>query len=103
MHGDFWQTGNTHLNGGGCKECARKKRSRKVFLSTEQFIERAKKLHEDLYDYSDVRYVNSATKVRIKCKKHGVFEQSANSHLSGHGCKECARKKVRRSAYHHTK
>ena len=96
MHGDFWQTPNTHLYGGGCQACARKKRSRKVFLSTEQFIERAKKVHEDLYDYSDVRYVKSATKVRIKCKKHGVFEQSANSHLSGHGCKECGRKKVRR-------
>ena len=44
-------------------------------LSTEQFIEKAKLIHGDKYDYSLVEYKNSKTKVKIKCNDCGrVFE-----------------------------
>lgn len=57
--------------------------------STESFIERSNKIHDNRYDYSKVKYTISREKVRIICKKHGEFDQVANSHLMGMGCKKC--------------
>ena len=36
-------------------------------LTTEEFIERARKIHGNKYDYSKVNYVNAKTKVCIIC------------------------------------
>ena len=55
----------------------------------EIFIEKAKKVHGDKYDYSKVEYVNAKTKVCIICPKHGEFWQTPNTHLSGKGCIHC--------------
>ena len=41
----------------------------------EIFIEKAKKVHGDKYDYSKVQYVNAYTKVCIICTEHGEFWQ----------------------------
>ena len=60
--------------------------------TTEQFIEKAKKVHGDLYDYSLVEYVNTQVKVEIICKIHGVFIQRVSNHFRGSGCKKCAMK-----------
>lgn len=59
-------------------------------LTTEEFIERAKEVHGDKYDYSKVNYVNSSTKVCIICPIHGEFWQIPSDHLSGKGCKKCS-------------
>lgn len=56
----------------------------------QQFIQKAKNIHGDLYDYSLVLYHNAKTKLQIICKTHGVFEQRPDSHLSGNGCSKCA-------------
>lgn len=58
-------------------------------ITTEQFIERAKRVHGNRYDYSSSVYCGSNKLIDIICKKHGAFEQTANSHLSGSGCKKC--------------
>ena len=58
-------------------------------LTTQEFIEKAKKIHGDKYDYSKVEYIKSGLKVCIICPKHGEFWQIANSHLQGQGCPEC--------------
>ena len=55
----------------------------------ESFIKKAKKVHGNKYDYSKVNYIDSKTKVRIICPKHGDFSQRPNDHLNGKGCKEC--------------
>jgi len=55
----------------------------------EEFIEDARRVHGDKYDYSEVDYKNNKTKVSIICKKHGLFYQTPNDHLSGYGCKKC--------------
>ena len=89
VHGDFKQTPNKHLQGQGCKQCSYIKNGCLNRLSTEQFIEKAKKVHGNLYDYSQVKYVNNSTKVTINCPIHGEFEQSASSHMKGVGCKTC--------------
>jgi len=58
------------------------------------FIEKAKNIHNNFYDYSLVSYVNAKTKVKIICPIHGVFEQTPDKHLSGQGCKECKKIKI---------
>lgn len=64
-------------------------------LTTEEFIKRAKAVHGDKYDYSETKYINMNTKVKIRCQKHGVFEQNARSHINPlikAGCPYCAGK-----------
>lgn len=53
------------------------------------FIEKARKVHGDKYDYSKVDYINNRTPVIIICPKHGEFKQIPKTHLKGHGCKKC--------------
>jgi len=57
----------------------------------EQFIVDAKAVHGDKYDYSLVDYINSKIKVKIICKKHGIFEQVPNAHIDRKSnCPVCA-------------
>lgn len=53
------------------------------------FIEKARKIHQNKYDYSKVKYINNTTNVCIICPEHGEFWQTPATHLSGSGCKEC--------------
>lgn len=62
-------------------------------LTREEFIIKAKSIHGDKYDYSNVVYVWGGTKVKIICPLHGEFLQLANNHLQGMGCEKCAREK----------
>ena len=57
------------------------------------FIEKAKQIHNDKYDYSKVNYVNSRTKVCIICPEHGEFWQTPHNHLKGYGCTKCGKEK----------
>lgn len=66
-------------------------------LTTEEFIERAKCVHGDKYDYSTVVYVNSKIKVKIICPIHGEYEQSPQVHLRGCGCTHCRSDKISKS------
>ena len=61
-----------------------------IKLTTEEFINRAKLVHGDKYDYSESVYVNARTNIKIKCKDHGEFQQKPYNHLGGNGCKWCA-------------
>lgn len=58
-------------------------------ITTEQWIQRAREIHGDKYDYSKVLYTKSSEKVCIICPKHGEFWQIANNHLKGAGCLKC--------------
>ena len=59
-------------------------------MLTQDFIERAKRIHGDKYDYSKVDYKNTKTKVTIICPIHGEFYQRPNNHLNGQGCPHCS-------------
>ena len=61
-----------------------------VRKTTEQFIEKARAVHGDRYDYSKVVYVASQSNIEIVCKKHGSFWQTPNTHTKGSGCSKCA-------------
>jgi len=56
----------------------------------EIFIEKAKAIHGDKYDYSKIIYKNAKTKIIIGCNDHGDFEQTPSNHLSGYNCQKCA-------------
>ena len=56
---------------------------------TKKFIEEAKKIHGEKYDYSKVSYNLVSDKVKIICKEHGEFNQTVDSHLQGSGCPIC--------------
>lgn len=58
-------------------------------LTTEEFIKRAREVHGDKYDYSQVEYVDSKTKVCIICKEHGEFWQRPSDHRHGKECPFC--------------
>ena len=61
-------------------------------LNTNDFIEKARIIHGDKYDYSKVEYVNSITKVTIICPEHGEFEQLPGNHTCGQRCFKCGRR-----------
>lgn len=63
-------------------------------VTTEQFIEKAKKVQGEVYDYSLVEYKTNKTKVRIICSEHGEFLQTPSDHLAGCGCPKCKNKKI---------
>lgn len=89
IHGEFTQIANNHLNGSGCKECSLDKISNDFSDNTDIFIEKAKLVHGNKYDYSQVNYIDNMTKVKIICSKHGVFEQLPSNHKSGSRCPLC--------------
>ena len=89
---DFPQTPNNHLNGSaGCYACARRlEGERKRRQARESFATRATAVHGDKYDYSEVDYVNTDTKVSIHCNRCSTdFKQRPHSHLRGSGCGMC--------------
>jgi hypothetical protein len=61
--------------------------------NTLEFVEKARKVHGDLYDYSSVDYKLTGIKVSIICKQHGAFQQHPHNHLTGAGCKKCTLQK----------
>ena len=85
-HGSFWQVPTSHLSGCGCPRCCHNFKS-----NTEDFIAKARKIHKDKYDYSQVKYINRKTKVDIICPVHGIFSQTPSDHLRGRGCRKCGR------------
>ena len=90
VHGEFWQSPQKHLSGQGCEKCFRESLAKRYSLGKEKFIEKANAVHNGLYDYSEVEYVNSLTPVKIICPVHGAFMQNPHNHLAGHGCPKCA-------------
>jgi Zn finger protein HypA/HybF involved in hydrogenase expression len=89
IHGKFEQRPKNHLYGQGCPKCGNLKQASSQLLTTEEFIEKSRKIHGDKYNYSLVDYVNNKIKVTIICPIHGEFKQRPNHHLDGRGCPEC--------------
>ena len=87
IHGSFFQTPYHHKKGCGCPACSGVKK-----LTTEAFIQEAKKVHGDRYDYSNVNYINCHTPVEIICPIHGSFFQLPANHLkNGQNCAKCTK------------
>lgn len=89
MHGSFWQKAHDHTCGCGCPSCAQEIVPWSVRSTTEDFVFKAKEVHKNKYDYSNVSYINNHTPVEIICPKHGSFYQIPRDHLRGDGCSKC--------------
>jgi hypothetical protein len=87
-HGVFTQTPHHHLKGQGCRGCGHAQQAKTH--DTASFLERARAVHGDRYDYSDTEYGGNQVKLIIRCLTHGHFEQRADGHVRGSGCPSCA-------------
>jgi len=65
-----------------------------VKLTSLEFIQRAKKVHNNLYVYSNSIYNGMHKKLIIICRKHGKYSQSPANHLAGKGCPKCKNEKT---------
>lgn len=59
---------------------------------TDYWINQVEEIHNKRYDYSLSEYVNAKTPLKIICTIHGEFNMTPDAHISGSGCKECAKK-----------
>ncbi len=92
QHGDFKIKSRNHLwIGQGCRKCYQETRGVRRSVKWDEFYKNAIEIHEGKYVYDENSYVMLTEHVRIKCKKHGWFEQRGHEHLSGKGCSVCAR------------
>ena len=88
-HGEFWQSPYLHLRTLGCPKCSGS------YMDKDFFIEKARIVHGDKYDYSKVKYTGNKEPVCIICPNHGEFWQQPNAHLQGHGCRKCYAEETR--------
>lgn len=87
IHGDFEQLAYEHLQGCGCPKC-----SKHYIPTTQEWVEKAREIHGDKYDYSKVNYIDSNTPVCIICPKHGEFWQRPTDHINKRcGCPKCSK------------
>lgn len=93
VHGEFWQTPNSHLKGQGCPKCGREKSELSQRSTLDYVLAKFAATHGEEYDYSLVEYKGDSKKVKIICNKHGVFEQTPSHHIQGNGCPRCASSK----------
>lgn len=90
-HGFFEQAAADHLNGKGCRACGFEYTALSHRDTTESFVNKAKDVHGNKYDYSNVIYgLSNRDSVEIICKDHGSFNQIPANHLMGQGCPKCA-------------
>lgn len=96
-HGEFYQTPKSHIiRKYGCSKCGRNSCGNKLKLELTDFINKAKNVHGNKYDYSKVDYKNANTKICIVCPEHGEFYQTPHDHLKGSGCPKCGIETVRK-------
>lgn len=92
----FKQAPVKHKVGQGCDICAEEAREahrRSSGHTTQSFIERARELHGDRYDYSEVEYTGYDCTIMIKCPEHGLQPVIAYQHIAEgrrRGCKICS-------------
>ena len=63
-------------------------------LSTEQWINLAKEVHGEKYDYSITMYSTAKTKLKIICPTHGEQEMLPHHHIRGYGCGKCGKEQI---------
>ena len=88
IHGEFQQTPTRHLC-SGCYKCGKNSMAEKISLSLDSFLNKARSIHGDYYEYSNVFFSRANDIISIICPKHGEFKQRLSDHLKGCGCPQC--------------
>lgn len=87
-HGMWMQAPIKHLAGSGCPKCIGRHQT------NQMFVDKARAIHGDTYDYSQVEYSRAHKKVSIICHVHGAFTMTPANHISRQqGCAECKKSK----------
>lgn len=81
-HGTFKQTPQKHMYGRGCPKCGHQGKE------AEEHLAEIRALHPN-YDFSQSVYVNSKTKMAVRCPEHGVFHTTPNALKLEQGCPKC--------------
>lgn len=88
-HGDFTVRASAHLRGDNCGKC------KGLHWTNDMFIEKARNIHGDKYNYSKTEFIGFKKKIIITCAEHGDFLQTPMQHLKSMiGCPICAREQV---------
>lgn len=93
IHGEFQQKALLHLRGEGCSECSHRSKA----YTTEEWISKAKCVHNNKYTYDKTVYENEYNDVIITCPIHGDFTQVPKDHLQGCGCQRCSESSLERN------
>ena len=88
-HGAFSQVAKFHMRGSGCRLCTDDATRLRLTMTTETFISKSQKMHDNKYDYSNTVLVSYHEKLSICCDLHGEFKQTPWLHLRGSGCPMC--------------
>ena len=101
-HGEFWQEPYNHtVQKQGCPWCARESNAAKITKDTEWFLDKAKSIHGNRYDYSETKYISAKDKLCVIChelddggQEHGRFWLTPHQHLThSGGCPKCGHPK----------
>lgn len=91
-HGSFRTTPASLLQATfGFPACGRAAAAASRVLTTEEFVERSRSLHEDRFTYANASYSGKDALVTITCRDHGDFKTTPTEHrryLHG-GCRGC--------------
>jgi thiol-disulfide isomerase/thioredoxin len=88
-HGDIEIPAFQHFRYNfGCPKCSKEI---PLIKKTEKRLEKARKIHNNSYNYSRVVPCTDTNKVEIVCPKHGSFFQYLYDHsVKGIGCPDCS-------------
>ena len=90
VHGDYTQSPNLHLRGSGCTKCSYEKKAIDKRKSNYDVINEFNAVHGEIYDYSEMVYVNTDTPITIICDTHGIFTTTPHRHIHSRvGCQKC--------------
>lgn len=90
IHGDFYKKPRHILETkSGCQECSKETADNNQKSNIKVLINRFNDIHNNYYNYSNIVYKNTYTKIKIICPIHGEFEQAPREHLHGKGCPKC--------------
>ena len=92
IHGEIYVRYDKIIKGQGCIHCNKEKRKREKI---KKFIQRAKKIHNNYYQYDETTFKDIQTKIKIICPKHGEFWMTLNNHINmKQGCAKCYHDKM---------
>ena len=94
----FEQLASSHLK-YGCMACSAKQRGLQMKAKSKaRFLERARSIHGDAYEYHLDEFESMTSHIKIHCRKHDYFFRSApNNHLhpkNPTGCPKCALERI---------
>ena len=95
IHGDFYMRPSNHIyKKQGCPKCGLDKCIKSNTMTTTEFINNCKKIHN--YDYSITEYNGWNENIKYIChtkdkygNEHGIITQKASAHYNGSGCPKC--------------